>query len=173
MTTNLISVTPDVESIVASLTILPQGNEEIGRTLCSLLADVFALFLKTQSVHWYMPGAHFRVYHPLFDSQEVQLLEASDAIEERAREKGAAAFRWASEAERNQRVDDYGKTTFSPIVMLSELCSDNLKLASFLREAHAACARFGDLATASLLNGCIDEAERRAWLLSAATAAYA
>ena len=171
MTSKTISDQPDRKSMASSFTISTQGLGEIGGALRSLLADFFTLYLKTKNFHWHMRGAHFRDYHLLLDEHGEQLFEATDAIAERARKIGATTLRSTGDVTRNQRLSDNDTEDVPALVMLSELASDNLKLASFMRETHAICDQNGDLATASLLENWIDEAERRAWFLTATTAA--
>lgn len=171
MTSKTISDQRDAKSMVGPITISPQGVGEIGGALRSLLADFFTLYLKTKNFHWHIRGVHFRDYHLLLDEQGEELFEATDAVAERARKIGATTLRSIGDVTRNQRLNDNDSSGVSPLVMLSELCSDNLKLASFMRETHAICDQNGDLATASLLENWIDEAERRAWFLTATTAA--
>ena len=166
MTSKTKSVQPDANSMAGSFTIPRQGVELIGDALHSLIADFFTLYLKTKNFHWHMRGAHFRDYHLLLDEQGDQLFEATDAIAERARKIGATTLRSAGDVTRKQRLDDNDSEDMLPLTMLSELRSDNLKLASFMRETHAICDQNGDLATASLLENWIDEAERRAWFLA-------
>ena len=155
---------------MATVTISLQAVEEIGGALRSLLADFLTLYLKTKNFHWHMRGPHFRDYHLLLDEQGEQLFEATDAIAERARKIGAAALKSIGDVTRHQRLKDSDSEGILPLVMLSELHSDSLHLASFMRQTHAICDRRGDLATASLLENWIDEAERRAWFLTATTA---
>ena len=150
---------PDAKSMAGPFTISPHAVGVIGGALCSLLADFFALYLETKNFHWHMQGTHFRDYHLLLDEQGEQLFEATDAIAERARKIGATTLRSVGDVTKNQRLNDNDIECVSPPVMLSELCSDNLKLASFMRETHALCDQNGDLATASLLENWIDEAE--------------
>ena len=173
MTSKTIADQPDARSMKGPFTVSPQGVGDIGGALRSLLADFFALYLKTKNFHWHMRGAHFRDYHLLLDEQGEQLFEATDAIAERARKIGSTTLRSTGEVTRTQRLSDNDSENVPALVMLSELSSDNLKLASFMRETHAICDENGDLATASLLENWIDEAERRAWFLSATTAADA
>jgi starvation-inducible DNA-binding protein len=171
MTSKAISDQPDAKSMADPISISPRGVGEIGGALRSLLADFFALYLKTKNFHWHMQGAHFRDYHLLLDEQGEQLFESTDAIAERARKIGATTLRSTGEVARNQRLSDNDNENVPALVMLSELGSDNLKLASFMRETHAICDENEDLATASLLENWIDEAERRAWFLTATTSA--
>lgn len=173
MTSKTIADLPNAKSMAGPFAISPREVEQIGGALRSLLADFFTLYLKTKNFHWHMQGPHFRDYHLLLDEQGEQLFEATDAIAERARKIGATTLRSTGEVTRNQRLRDNDNENVPALVMLSELGSDNLKLASFMRETHAICDQNGDLATASLLENWIDEAERRAWFLSATTAADA
>jgi len=159
------------EPITIAFRVSPEGVEEIGIALRSLLADFFTLYLKTKNFHWHMQGIHFRDFHLLLDEQGDQLFEATDAIAERARKIGANSLRSIGDITLHQRLSDSNVESVAPLVMLSELCSDNLKLASFMRETHGICDQVGDLATASLLENWVDEAERRAWFLSSTTAA--
>jgi len=164
------STPPNSELTTISFHISPEGVEEIGTALRALLADFFTLYLKTKNFHWHMRGIHFRDFHLLLDEQGDQLFEATDAIAERARKIGATSLRSVGDITRHQRLSDNDFERVASLVMLSELCSDNLRLASFMRETHGICDQVGDLATASLIENWIDEAERRAWFLTATTA---
>lgn len=170
MTSKTSSTPQGSEPTTISFQISPEGIEEVGTALRSLLADFFTLYLKTKNFHWHMRGIHFRDFHLLLDEQGDQLFEATDAIAERARKIGAASLRSVGDITQHQRLSDNDNESVPALVMLSELCSDNLKLASFMRETHGVCDQVGDLATASLLENWIDEAERRAWFLTATTA---
>lgn len=170
MTSKAISSQPSTKPM-ATVTISLQAAEEIGCALRSLLADFFTLYLKTKNFHWHMRGPHFRDYHLLLDEQGEQLFEATDAIAERARKIGAATLKSVGDITRHQRLKENDSESVLPLGMLSELCSDNLQLASFMRQTHAICDRGGDVATASLLENWIDEAERRVWFLSATATA--
>jgi starvation-inducible DNA-binding protein len=143
----------------------PEGVDEIGKHLRVLLADVFALFLKTKNFHWHMHGSHFRDYHLLLDEQADQIFEMTDAIAERGRKIGAHTLRSIGEIAQHQRLSDNEQDTVSPNDMLAELRGDNQQLVIWLRATHAVCDRFGDLATASLVENWIDETEHRAWFL--------
>jgi starvation-inducible DNA-binding protein len=160
-------MTQSAELKTGLLTISAEGIEEIGGALRLLLADFFALYLKTKNFHWHMHGTHFHDYHLLLDEQGEQLFEATDAIAERARKIGATTLKSIGDIKRNQRLKDNDSENVSALAMLSELDADNVKLASFLRETHEICDRNGDVATTSLVENWIDEAERRAWFLSA------
>ncbi len=138
----------------------------IGALLRLLLADVFALYMKTKNFHWHMSGPHFRDYHVLLDEQAEQVLAMTDVIAERARKLGAAALRSISDISRHQRLRDNNDEAVPPTEMLSELLDDNLQLARELRCVHEACSKHEDVATASLIENWIDEAERRSWFLA-------
>ncbi|WP_263368054.1 Dps family protein [Edaphobacter bradus] len=143
-----------------------EGIEEIGRTLYALLADVFALYLKTKNFHWHMSGPHFRDYHLLLDEQGEQIFAMTDDIAERARKLGTTTIRSISDIAQHQRLEDNNKAQVAPRAMLTELCSDNARLTGFMREAHDICDEHKDVATASLLENWIDETERRTWFLA-------
>ena len=140
--------------------------EEICAGLRPLLADVFALYLKTKNFHWHMTGPHFRDYHLLLDEQADQIFAMTDGIAERARKLGAGSLRSIGDIARHQRVNDNNSEFVAAKDMLSELCSDNRQLACSLRSTHEICERHNDVATASLIETWIDETERRAWFLA-------
>ena len=133
-----------------------------------LLAAVFTVFMKTKGVHWHIGGRHFRDYHLLLDEQASQLFAMVDEIAERARKVGET-LRSVSEITRNQRLQDNDDGRLSPADMLKELLDDNRQLTRFLRSTHEVCDRHCDVATASLLENWIDEAERRSWFLAETT----
>ena len=143
---------------------------QISGSLTLLLADVFALYLKTKSFHWHISGPHFRDYHLLLDEQAAQIFAMSDDIAERTRKIGGFTIRSIGDISRHQRLRDNNDTNLGPTDMLAELCSDNKQLTRFLRVTHEVCVRNGDVATASLIETWIDETERRTWFLSAALA---
>jgi len=138
---------------------------EISETLRRLLADVFCIYVKTKSFHWHMTGRHFRDYHLLLDEHAVQIFAMSDDIAERARKIGANTLRSIGDIARHQRIEDNNGETATPHSMLSELRNDNLQLTSYLREAHDVCTKGNDVATTSLIEGWIDQTERRSWFL--------
>ena len=146
-------------------TLSEKAAEEIGKSLRELLADVFALYLKTKNFHWHMRGPHFRDYHLLLDEQAAQIYAISDDIAERARKIGAPTLHSIGEIARTQRLKDSDATDLSAHGMLTELHADNRRLVAFLREAHEVCEDHNDVATTSLIETWIDEAERRAWFL--------
>jgi starvation-inducible DNA-binding protein len=139
---------------------------EISSELRKLLADVFALYVKTKNFHWHMSGPHFRDYHLLLDEQATQIFAMTDTIAERARKIGATTLRSISDITRHQRLKDNNAEVVSPKDMLSELCADNQQLTRALRSTHELCDRHNDVATASLIEVWIDETERRTWFLS-------
>jgi starvation-inducible DNA-binding protein len=145
---------------------------EISDSLRQLLADVFALYLKTKNFHWHMTGAHFRDYHLLLDEHGDQLYAMTDDIAERARKLGGTTLRSISDISRHQRHKDNNAEVVLPKEMLLELCRDNQEFVKFMRAAHEVCDRYNDVATASLIENWIDETERRAWFLSEITGGH-
>jgi starvation-inducible DNA-binding protein len=143
--------------------------EEISSDLRRLLADVFALYLKTKNFHWHMSGAHFRDYHLLLDEQSTQIFAMTDEIAERARKIGGTTLRSIGDVTRNQRLKDNNKEIVTPKDMLTELWADNQHLTRSLRATHELCDRHNDVATASLIENWIDETERRVWFPFEAT----
>ena len=143
-----------------------EGVAEISTTLRQLLADVFALYVKTKNFHWHMSGRHFRDYHLLLDEHAEQIFAMTDDIAERARKIGGTTLRSVSDISRHQRLKDNDAESLSPKEMLEEVRSDNRELTRFLRSAHEICEKHNDVATASLIETWIDETERRTWFLS-------
>jgi starvation-inducible DNA-binding protein len=139
---------------------------EISSELRKLLADVFALYVKTKNFHWHISGPHFRDYHLLLDEQATQIFAMTDDIAERARKIGATTIHSISEIADHQRFKDNNAKVVSPKDMLSELCDDNQQLTRSLRTTHGICERHNDVATASLIEVWIDESERRTWFLA-------
>jgi starvation-inducible DNA-binding protein len=142
-----------------------QAGDEIAAALTKLLADFFALYIKTKNFHWHVSGPSFRDYHLLLDEQADQIYEATDLIAERARKLGGMAVRSIRHVARLQRLSDNDAEFVAPLDMLAELRDDNSQLTGFMREAHSLSDRHGDVATASLLENWIDEAETRVWYL--------
>jgi starvation-inducible DNA-binding protein len=138
---------------------------EIAAAMNAILADVFALYLKTKNFHWHMSGPHFRDYHLLFDEQAAQIFVMTDLIAERVRKVGGATLRSIGHIVRLQRVVDSDAESMQALEMLSELRGDNQQLAARLREAHSVCDGHRDIATASLIEVWIDETEQRTWFL--------
>ena len=143
----------------------PDATRDIAAALTTLLADVFAIYLKTKNFHWHMSGPHFRDYHLLLDEQGDQLFAMTDDIAERSRKIGGTTLRSIGHVGRLQRISDNDADFVSPQDMLAELRSDNLQLAQSMRETHSLCDEYGDVATTSMLENWIDEAERRVWFL--------
>jgi starvation-inducible DNA-binding protein len=139
--------------------------KELSGALNTLLADMFALYLKTKNFHWHVSGPHFRDYHLLLDEQADQIFATTDDIAERVRKIGGTTLRSIGEVGRLQRVLDNDADYVTPADMLAELRDDNKQLVVNLRETHGLCDEQGDVATASLLENWIDEAERRVWFL--------
>lgn len=141
------------------------GVAKIASTLNILLADVFTLYFKTKSFHWHMSGPHFRDYHLLLDEQAEQLFAITDALAERVRKVGGNTLKSARQVVRLARLSGNEADFVKPSQMLAELRGDNERLAGFMRDAHFVCGGYDDLASMSLLECWIDEAERRAWFL--------
>jgi len=139
---------------------------EISGALRQLLADVFALYLKTKNFHWHMSGRHFRDYHLLLDEHATQIFAMTDNIAERARKIGGTTLHSISDISRHQRLKDNNAEVVAPEDMLIELRSDNQELTRNLRSTHEVCEQHHDVATASLIENWIDETERRTWFLS-------
>ncbi len=142
-----------------------RGATEIGGAMNAVLADAFALYLKTKNFHWHMTGPHFRDYHLMFDEHADQIFAMTDPIAERVRKLGAQTVKSIGQIARTQRVLDNDADYVEPLDMLAELREDNSALTARMREAHEICEKHRDIATASLLEVWIDETERRAWFL--------
>jgi len=143
----------------------PNAVRDISGALNILLADMFALYLKTKNFHWHVSGPHFRDYHLLLDEQGDQIFATTDAIAERVRKIGGVTLRSIGHIGRLQRVLDNDAEYVTPQDMLAELRDDNKQLTSHMRETHDLCDEARDVATVSLLEVWIDEAERRSWFL--------
>jgi starvation-inducible DNA-binding protein len=142
-----------------------KASANIAGGMNAILADVWALYLKTKNFHWHMSGPHFRDYHLLLDEQADQLYEMSDPIAERIRKVGGSTLRSIGHIARLQRVKDNDADYVEPLDMLAELREDNQSLAARLREVHDLVDEARDIATASLIENWIDETERRVWFL--------
>lgn len=147
----------------------PDAIRDISGALNILLADVFALYVKTKNFHWHVSGPHFRGYHLMLDEQGEQIIASTDAIAERVRKIGGMTLRSIGHIGRLQRVLDNDADFVTPMDMLAELLGDNRQITAAMRETHGLCDEYGDVATASLLENWIDEAERRTWFLYEAT----
>lgn len=143
--------------------------KDISGALSALLADFFALYIKTKNFHWHMSGPHFRDYHLLLDEQGEQIFAATDDIAERARKLGGTTIRSIGQINSQKRILDNNADFVTPSDMLAELRDDNLQLVDEMRQVHDLCDEHGDVATTSLLENWIDEGERRVWFLFEAT----
>ena len=141
------------------------ATKDISGALNALLADMFALYMKTKNFHWHISGPNFRDYHLLLDDQAAQLYATTDVIAERVRKVGGTTIRSIGHIARLQRVLDNDADYVSPLDMLAELRDDNKQLVARMRETHGVCDEHEDVATASLLENWIDEAEQRIWFL--------
>ena len=138
---------------------------EISKALNGILADSFALYLKTKNFHWHVSGPHFRDYHLMLDEQAAAIFATTDEIAERVRKIGGTTLRSIGQISRLQRLLDNDADYVTPHDMLAELREDNKQLTAFMRETHDICDEGNDVASASLLENWIDEAERRTWFL--------
>ena len=147
----------------------PRAVARISAALTATLADLFALYVKTKNFHWHVSGPHFRDYHLLLDEQSEQIFATTDAIAERVRKIGGTTLHSIGHIARLQRVADNDNEFVAAEDMLTELCEDNRQLAANLRSAHSLCDEYDDVASASLIENWIDEAEHRTWFLYEAT----
>ncbi|HEX7979617.1 MAG TPA: DNA starvation/stationary phase protection protein [Gemmatimonadaceae bacterium] len=143
----------------------PEATREITEALNVVLADVFALYVKTKNFHWHMSGHHFRDYHLLLDEQAAQIFAMTDAVAERVRKIGGLTIHSVGEIARLQHILDNDAEFVSPLDMLKALKDDNKTLLAELRTAHDTCDEHGDVGTTSMLEVWIDETERRIWFL--------
>src|SRR6202023_2822190 len=141
------------------------ATRDLSGALTTLLADMFALYLKTKNFHWHISGRHFRDYHLLLDEQAAQIFATTDDIAERVRKIGGTTLHSIGHIGRLQRIKDNDADFVTPLDMLAELRDDNKQLESSMREVHGLCEEHGDVATASLLENWMDDAERRTWFL--------
>jgi len=158
-----------LEPAYVSAGLEPGAVEEISSALTMILADMFALYLKTKNFHWHVSGPHFRDYHLLLDEQSAQIFAATDTMAERVRKIGGTTLHSIGHVARLQRIADDDKEYVDPQDMLAELLDDNRQLVINLRSSHALCDEWGDVASASLIENWIDEAEHRAWILKETT----
>jgi len=142
-----------------------ESAQAVAKALNGLLADAFALYLKTKNFHWHVSGPHFRDYHVLLDEQAAQIFATTDPLAERVRKLGGRTLRSIGEIAKVQTIKDNDEDYVAPRDMLLELMDDNKKVAEALREAHKVCDDHDDVASASLLEVYIDETERRTWFL--------
>ena len=146
-----------------------EAVDKISTTLNKLLADTFALYMKTKNFHWHVSGRHFRDYHLMLDEQSEQIFATTDELAERVRKVGGTTLRSIGHIAKLQRIPDNDAEYVDAQDMLAELADDNLKLAAEIRATHDVCDEYGDIATASLLENWLDETERRTWFLFEST----
>jgi starvation-inducible DNA-binding protein len=151
--------------LTSHATLSLEAVHDISDALKILLADAFALYLKTKNFHWHMSGCHFRDYHLMLDYQSEKILSMTDAIAERARKIGGTTIRSIGQISSLQRVVDNDAAYVKAYDMIEELRNDNAVLTKNMREMHSLCDQFGDVATAGLLENWIDESEKRTWFL--------
>ena len=142
-----------------------EATQSISAALTELLADTFALYIKTKNFHWHVSGPHFRDYHLLLDEQSAEILAMTDPMAERARKIGGTTLRSIGQIAKESRVADNDADYVDPLDMLAELRDDNGELIGRMREVHDLCDEHNDIATASLLENWIDESEKRVWFL--------
>ncbi|WP_165234754.1 Dps family protein [Aquisphaera insulae] len=165
-TTTSPRISPVNPALATPTDLSSEGVAAIADQLRDLLADVFALYVKTKNFHWHMSGPHFRDSHLLLDEHSDQIFAMTDELAERARKIGGTTLRSIGDIARHQRLRDNDKEFVEPRTMLAELASDNQELTRSLRAAHAVCDEHQDVATTSLIENWIDETERRTWFLS-------
>lgn len=156
---------PQRAALVTPTDLSATATQDISGAMNAILADVYALYLKTKNFHWHLSGPHFRDYHLLFDEQADQIFAMADLVAERVRKVGGSTLRSIGHIARTQRILDNDAEFVEPSDMLAELREDNKALGGRLREAHNVCEEYHDIATASLIEGWIDETERRTWFL--------
>ena len=150
-------------------TLSESAVKDLASSLTALLADCFALYLKTKNFHWHMSGPHFRDHHLMLDEQADQIFAMTDPIAERARKIGGQTLRSIGQIHRTQRIPDNDADFVTPQDMLAELAEDNKQLTALMRQVHAVAEEYNDVATTSVLEVWIDETERRTWFLWEAT----
>ena len=138
---------------------------EISTVLNALVADTFALYVKTKNFHWHVSGRHFRDYHLMLDEQGEQIFDSTDDLAERVRKIGGTTLRSIGQISKLQAIENNDDTYVEPGDMLRELVADNKTLVGTMRDCHEACDKYGDVATASILENFIDQAERRLWFM--------
>jgi len=143
----------------------PKGVEQVCEQLNTIIADGFAIYLKTKNFHWHVSGPHFRDYHLMLDDQGDQIIASVDPLAERVRKLGGKTLRSISHISKIQTLKDNNEDFVSPVDMLRELMEDNKKIASAMRKCHQTADDVGDVATASLLETMIDDTEKRIWFL--------
>jgi starvation-inducible DNA-binding protein len=142
-----------------------EGVGVISEKLNAVLATTFALYLKTKNFHWHVSGPHFRDYHLMLDEQGEQIFDSTDDLAERVRKIGGTTLRSIGQISKLQVIEDNDESYVEPGDMLRELVKDNKTLVGTMRDCHEACDKYGDVATASILENFIDQAERRLWFM--------
>ncbi len=155
----------ELERLDTPTDLSPEAVREVSAKLNAVLADAFALYLKTKNFHWHVSGPHFRDYHLLLDEQSEQIFASTDALAERVRKIGGTTLRSIGHIGQLQKIEDNDEEFVAADDMLRELMADNKMIAAAMREAHEAAGKHEDVATASILETFIDEAERRTWFL--------
>ena len=148
-----------------STNLIDKGSE-VAERLNPLVADAFALYVKTKNFHWHVSGSHFREYHLLFDEQAAQIFEMIDSLAERVRKLGKTTIRSISHIQHLQTIEDNDEEFLDPQQMIEILLKDNQEMAAHMQQVHAVCEEANDVATCSILEVYIDETERRTWFLS-------
>lgn len=166
MSKALSKVSPDLDT---PTDLSPQATKKVSEALNVLLADAFALYLKTKNFHWHISGRHFRDYHLLLDEQSDQIFATTDQLAERVRKIGGTTLKSIGQVAKLQTIKDNNEDYVPPREMLRELMQDNKHVAAAMRKAHEICDEAGDVASASILEVFIDETERRTWFLFEAT----
>jgi starvation-inducible DNA-binding protein len=169
MSTDDILIMRTKEALATPTDLGADAVRDISAALNALLADMFALYMKTKNFHWHVSGVHFRDYHLLLDEQADEIFATTDPIAERVRKIGGRTIHSIGQVTRLQRLLDNDAEFVTPLDMLAELREDNKQLTNEMRRTHALCDEHDDVATASLIENWIDEAERRTWFLFEAT----
>lgn len=162
---NIKTFAPTSKSLATPSDLSDESRIAIANAINPLVADIFALFVKTKNFHWHMSGSHYRDYHLLLDEQAEQVFAMIDVLAERVRKLGKATITSIGQIAKLQRLRDDDDAAVAPKLMLQRLLDDNKKLVSSMRAAHDVCDAGNDVATASLLENFIDETERRIWFL--------
>lgn len=157
--------TPTLKKLATPSDLKEKDRQEIATVINPLIADAFALYVKTKNFHWHLSGSHFRDYHLLFDEQADQIFATIDVLAERMRKLGQTTIRSISQIASLQNVKDDNESFLEPREMLQHLLDDNKNYVSRMRQAHEVCSKYNDSATTSLLEVFIDEGERRTWFL--------
>lgn len=142
-----------------------ESRQTVAATINPLIADAFALYVKTKNYHWHMSGSHYRDYHLMLDEQAEQIFAMIDVLAERVRKLGQTTIHSISHIAQLQSVEDDNNNFVEPKIMIQNLMKDNKELTARMRKAHGICDNNGDIATASLLENYVDETERRVWFL--------